>query len=142
MERKKNSLKQLFSIMAAGVFLLALVQTINAKEANADGNYGPTYPIIMTKPVKAVVFRHKIHTQDAGLSCDSCHPDIFQMAAGADEQNKDFTMKSIYKGKYCGACHDGSMAFAANTRCTACHVGVQGYNRLTAGKAKNSGGEQ
>lgn len=132
MKGKRTSLKKLVSLAAAGVFLLALVQAVGAKEANDEGTYGPSYPIIWTKPVKAVVFSHKIHTHDAGLQCDSCHNSIFEMAAGTAEKNKDFNMKSIYAGKYCGACHDGTMAFAANTRCTICHVGVKGYNRLSS----------
>ncbi|WP_456432053.1 c(7)-type cytochrome triheme domain-containing protein [Thermosulfuriphilus sp.] len=43
-------------------------------------------------------------------------------------------MKSLYEGKYCGACHNGEMAFAANTKCTTCHIGVRGYNRLMGPK--------
>ena len=39
-------------------------------------------------------------------------------------------MASLYEGNYCGACHDGDTAFASNTRCTACHIGVNGYERL------------
>ena len=38
-------------------------------------------------------------------------------------------MQGLYDGKYCGACHDGSMAFASDTKCTLCHIGVKGYNR-------------
>lgn len=136
MKCKRNSVKKLVSLAAAGVFLLALVQTVGAKEAYDEGTYGPSYPIIWTKPVKAVVFRHKIHTYDAGLKCESCHSGLFEMAAGTAEKNKDFDMKSIYAGKYCGACHDGTMAFAANTRCTVCHVGVKGYNRLSSSETK------
>lgn len=142
MKRKKGGLKKLVSMAAAGVFLLALVQTIGAKEeAYNEDTYGPGYPIIWTKPVKAVVFRHKVHTYGAGLDCDSCHSGIFEMAAGTAEENKDFTMQSLYDGKYCGACHDGTMAFAANTRCTSCHVGVQGYNRLTGSTKADGHGE-
>ncbi|WP_456434421.1 cytochrome c3 family protein, partial [Thermosulfuriphilus sp.] len=85
--------------------------------------------IIFTKPVKAVVFDHQKH-MDQGLSCDDCHEGLFEMAAGTAEEAGDFTMKSLYEGKYCGACHNGEMAFAANTKCTTCHIGVRGYNRL------------
>lgn len=91
---------------------------------------GPKAPIVWTKPVKAVVFEHKVHTIGAGLSCDSCHDSIFEMAAGTAEGNDDFTMASLYKGKYCGSCHDGSTAFASNTRCTACHIGTRGHARM------------
>jgi c(7)-type cytochrome triheme protein len=67
---------------------------------------------------------------DAGLDCDSCHDELFEMEAGAAEQNEDFTMATLYEGGYCGACHDGSTAFASDTRCTTCHIGVRGHARL------------
>ncbi|HFC98199.1 MAG TPA: hypothetical protein ENJ40_07070, partial [Thermosulfurimonas dismutans] len=50
--------------------------------------------------------------------------------AGSTQQNEDFNMESLYKGKYCGVCHNGEMAFASNTRCASCHIGVMGYERL------------
>jgi len=103
-----------------------------AEEAYDEDTYGPEAPIVWSKPVKGVVFHHKTHTMGAGLDCESCHDgEKFEMAAGAAEQNEDFTMDSLYKGKYCGSCHDGKTAFASNTRCTTCHVGVKGFNRLT-----------
>ncbi len=101
----------------------------------------PQEPIIFTKPVKAVIFDHKIHIEN-GLDCDSCHDEPFEMAAGTAEENKDFNMKSLYEGKYCGQCHDGETAFASNTRCTLCHIGVKGYNRLTGVKPKGHGGHE
>ncbi|PLX89835.1 MAG: hypothetical protein C0618_00295, partial [Desulfuromonas sp.] len=55
----------------------------------------------------------------------------FKMEALAAQRNKDFTMQSLYDGEYCGMCHDGDTAFASDTRCATCHLGVKGYNRLT-----------
>ncbi len=85
--------------------------------------------IIYTKPLMAVMFSHENHAGEAGLDCDSCHDEIFPMEALAAEENEDFTMKSLYEGKYCGTCHDGDMAFASDTQCARCHIGVKGYNR-------------
>jgi c(7)-type cytochrome triheme protein len=87
-------------------------------------------PMVWTKPVKAVVFHHKVHTEEYGLECDSCHNEAFAMKAGAAESSSDFTMKALYDGKYCGKCHDGETAFASNTLCNTCHIGVKGYNRM------------
>lgn len=110
------------------------------EEAYDEDTYGPEAPIIFVKPVKAVDFSHKVHTMGAGLECDSCHDELFQMEAGNAEQNDDFTMESLYAGKYCGACHDGDMAFASNKRCTFCHIGVKGFDRLHSdGKPAASG---
>jgi len=91
----------------------------------------PADPIVWTKPVKSVVFYHKPHTEDFGLDCDSCHDSLFAMQKGAAEKADNFTMKSLYEGKYCGKCHDGATAFASDTRCNTCHIGVKGYNRMT-----------
>ena len=91
----------------------------------------PKDPIVWTKPVEAVVFYHKTHTEDLGLTCDACHDNTFAMQKGAAEKAGNFTMQALYDGKYCGKCHDGSTAFASNTRCNTCHIGVKGYNRMT-----------
>ncbi|MCI5145093.1 MAG: hypothetical protein D3923_06065 [Candidatus Electrothrix sp. AR3] len=96
--------------------------------------------IIFEKPVKAVVFAHSRHTDEFGLSCADCHESLFKMKAGSSEQQPDFTMKAIYEGKYCGACHDGATAFAADTRCTKCHIGVMGYDRRLNKKKTNGHG--
>lgn len=91
----------------------------------------PADPIVWSKPVKAVVFFHKTHTADSGLECEACHDDTFAMQKGAAETADNFTMQSLYDGKYCGKCHDGKTAFASDTRCNSCHIGVRGYNRIT-----------
>ncbi len=90
----------------------------------------PADPVVWTKPVKAVVFYHKAHTEDFGTECISCHDEIFPMKVGVAENSSNFTMKSLYEGKYCGACHDGETAFASNTRCNTCHIGKKGYDRM------------
>ncbi len=138
-------MKKILLLMVLGVFLLSGVLLAaggddKSKKANDDydeDTYGPKDPIVWSTPVKSVEFNHKIHTMDAGLECDSCHDDLFQMEAGTAAQNDDFTMATLYEGGYCGACHDGSTAFASNTRCTSCHIGVRGNARLL-GKNSNT----
>ncbi len=125
----------LAAVMLAGAGLHAAEKKA-AEEPYDEDTYGPQAPIIWVKPVKSVVFAHQEHTMGAGLSCDSCHDDIFAMEAGAAEAAEDFTMQAMYDGKYCGSCHDGSTAFAANTRCTTCHIGVRGHARLLGPPAK------
>jgi c(7)-type cytochrome triheme protein len=101
------------------------------QEPYDEDTYGPEAPIIWTKPVRGVVFNHKTHTMDAEMDCESCHDDLFAMEAGLAQENDDFNMESLYAGNYCGACHDGDTAFASDTRCTTCHIGVRGVARLT-----------
>lgn len=133
MNRSKNSL-----IKYGFMLVLAVVVLVLGSQAFGDDEEdGGT--IIFTKPVMAVVFEHKTHVGDNGLECDSCHDGVFEMETGAAERNNDFTMESLYAGKYCGTCHDGDMAFASNTRCTVCHIGVKGYNKAM-GKETSGGG--
>ncbi len=127
----KTLLGTLIALTIAGLFVVTS-QAVGSDEEEDGGT------IIFTRPVKAVIFEHSIH-MDMGLECDSCHDDLFEMAAGTAEENDDFNMKALYAGKYCGACHDGETAFASNTRCTACHIGVKGYDKLT-GKSSKKGG--
>ncbi len=131
-------MKKILILMALGTFLLSAAllsassDTQVAEEYDED-TYGPEAPIVWTKPVKSVVFEHKVHTMGAELDCDSCHDDLFEMEAGIAEENDDFTMQTLYDGGYCGACHDGDTAFASDTRCTTCHIGVRGHARLLGG---------
>lgn len=57
--------------------------------------------------IRPVVFRHWLHR--ARYSCRICHVDIgFAMTAGGTEITEDDNRN----GMYCGACHDGTTAFA------------------------------
>ena len=128
-------MKKILLLMVLGVFLLstALLSAsgdVQVEEDYDEDTYGPKDPIVWVKPVRSVVFDHKIHTMGAELDCDSCHDDLFEMEAGVAEENEDFTMATLYEGGYCGSCHDGETAFASDTRCTTCHIGVRGHARL------------
>lgn len=129
MKRRDTSAVKLFTVLLLAIFV-AVAGQVNGEEEYDEEAFGPAAPIVWTKPVKAVVFTHKVHTQKAGLECDSCHDEVFEMAAGSAEENVDFTMESLYNGKYCGTCHDGETAFASNTRCSSCHIGVRGFNKM------------
>lgn len=94
--------------------------------------------IVYSKPVKSVTFSHKVHVEDKGLICDMCHARTFEMKALNAQEYADFKMQALYDGKYCGACHNGTMAFASNTRCATCHTGVKGYSTQPGEKAAAS----
>jgi c(7)-type cytochrome triheme protein len=134
--KKMLFLMVLVALLVSGALLLASEEVLVVEEYDED-TYGPLAPVVWEKPVKGVVFYHKTHTMDAGLDCDSCHDDIFVMEAGAAEENEDFNMATLYEGGYCGSCHDGSTAFASDTRCTTCHIGVRGVARLL-GEGENT----
>ncbi|OGQ95870.1 MAG: hypothetical protein A2521_01835 [Deltaproteobacteria bacterium RIFOXYD12_FULL_57_12] len=104
----------------------------------AGGERKQDKAIVFSKPIRAVLFEHKAHL-GRGLNCDSCHSGLFEMKAGSAESHEDFVMTSLYEGNYCGACHNGQAAFAAKTRCTACHIGVRGYKQLESMRLGLSG---
>lgn len=120
------------------LFLTAVAALTLAAGAAAAADY-PEAPIIYDKPVKGVIFPHKIHVEK-GMACDMCHNRLFEQQAKKAQENKDFVMESLYQGKYCGACHNGSLAFASNTRCATCHIGVKGANRLAGGDKQEKKG--
>lgn len=62
-------------------------------------------------------FPHSSHL-DMGFGCDSCHPDLFK----PQHEGQSMTMDAMYGGEYCGACHDGDMAFSVEEDCEACHA--------------------
>ncbi len=122
--------------MKKGLLTIVIITLMNVLFARLDITAQTDYPrevvgdIIYTKPLKSVIFSHKTHVTEKGLSCDMCHPEIFYPAALKAQERPDFNMESLYKGKYCGACHNGKMAFASNTQCARCHIGVKGFNTL------------
>lgn len=132
--------------LALTIFCILLLTSVNILASEADNTeeydedlYGPEEPIIWQTPVKGAVFFHKIHTMENELDCDSCHDDVFEMESGAAEEQEDFTMAAMHDGKYCGVCHDGDTAFASDKRCTLCHIGVRGVDRLSADEKAEEG---
>ncbi|MGB9711656.1 MAG: cytochrome c3 family protein [Dissulfurimicrobium sp.] len=122
-------MKKMIVVVICSIFIcLSVCLSYKIVLAGDDDEGGG--PILFTKPVKAVLFDHKTHL-GFGYSCEDCHDKLFEEAKGTAEEKGDFTMKSLYAGKYCGACHNGETAFASNTKCAVCHIGVKGMNRLT-----------
>jgi c(7)-type cytochrome triheme protein len=119
---RKKIVVVIFAVVSA-LILIAANEGLQAKE-----NIFQSGDVVYTKPVKGVIFSHKLHVDDRGLSCDMCHSGLFEPSALKAQGKPDFVMESLYRGKYCGACHNGTMAFASNTQCARCHIGVKGYN--------------
>jgi c(7)-type cytochrome triheme protein len=68
-----------------------------------------------------VIFPHTPH--NVWLKCNVCHPKIFKMQAGATP----ITMTGIWRGKFCGRCHD-KVAFPTRN-CFKCHSASKVYKR-------------
>ena len=70
--------------------------------------------------MRPVVFPHWFHR--VRFRCNVCHTDLgFQFKAGGN----DINMLKIIDGQYCGACHDGNIAWSVEN-CTLCHSAKPG----------------
>jgi c(7)-type cytochrome triheme protein len=67
-----------------------------------------------TKEMPFVRFPHRSHTE--WLACSNCHPDLFPTKAGSST----IQMSNIFRGEYCGKCHD-RVAFVTFFSCCRCH---------------------
>ncbi|MEN8205569.1 MAG: c(7)-type cytochrome triheme domain-containing protein [Pseudomonadota bacterium] len=74
-----------------------------------------------------VVFPHWFHR--IRFRCKVCHADLgFQFKAGGN----DINMLKIIEGEYCGACHDGDLAWSVEN-CDLCHSGKPGTSTQVHG---------
>jgi c(7)-type cytochrome triheme protein len=68
-----------------------------------------------TAGMRPVVFPHWFHR--VRFRCKVCHADLgFQFKAGGNQIN----MLKIIDGQFCGACHNGELAWSAEN-CNLCH---------------------
>ena len=70
--------------------------------------------------MRPVVFPHWFHR--VRFRCKVCHADLgFEFKAGGN----DINMLKIFDGEYCGACHNGEIAWGVEN-CILCHSGIPG----------------
>ena len=113
------------------VLLLSVALYAGQVLAEDDEDLGHGGDIVYTKPLKAVIFSHKAHTEDIGLQCEWCHDETFEMEAlSMQEDMEKFNMESLCNEDYCGTCHNGDISFSTTTQCARCHIGVKGYNEM------------
>ncbi|HEY6863938.1 MAG TPA: c(7)-type cytochrome triheme domain-containing protein [Burkholderiales bacterium] len=103
--------------IAAAASLAALVEI-----GPAQAEYGD---VVLNKRsdregMRPVVFPHWFHR--IRFRCKVCHAALgFKRRAGAN----DVQMADINDGRFCGMCHNGQIAWAAD-RCDLCHSGRPG----------------
>jgi c(7)-type cytochrome triheme protein len=103
-------------LMSAGLGLLA------AASEPARAEYGDVVINNYSDAagMRPVVFPHWFHR--VRFRCKVCHADLgFQFKAGGN----DINMLKIIDGQYCGACHNGEIAWAVEN-CNLCHSGNPG----------------
>lgn len=113
---------------------ILLILLITASEAMANFNLPPLPVreeygnILINRTSEAndqqpVNFSHWLHRTK--FTCRVCHGELdFIMKANATE----ITERENRKGKFCGACHNGKIAFRHNGNCDKCHNGEIGYS--------------
>jgi c(7)-type cytochrome triheme protein len=121
------------ALMLALAMLLALAGLLGPIEVRAE--YGDV--VINQRSdaegVRPVVFPHWFHR--IRFRCKVCHQELgFQMRAGANQVR----MNDIVDGKFCGACHNGQVAWGPD-RCDLCHSGLKGLSSGIQGGAQTSG---
>ncbi len=114
----KSSLKLKFSALALFVGLFFSFNLFTASPAHAE--YGDVVINNFSEEagMRPVVFPHWFHR--ARFRCKVCHADLgFKFEAGGNE----IDMLKIIDGEYCGACHNGEIAWAVEN-CNLCHSGT------------------
>jgi c(7)-type cytochrome triheme protein len=82
--------------------------------------------------MRPVVFPHWFHR--IRFRCKVCHADLgFKLKAGGNE----ITMAQIIEGQYCGACHNGEIAWSIEN-CDVCHSGQPGTPTQVHGNTAKS----
>ncbi len=117
MSRVTKHSKWRYVLLGAMTWLaaFALPQTVHAEYADVViNNYADAAGI------RPVVFPHWFHR--IRFRCKVCHADLgFQFKAGGNK----ITMAKIIDGKFCGACHNGEIAWSVEN-CAMCHSGIPG----------------
>ena len=108
--------KTLYSILLAGLLAIAALPLTTSAE------YGDVVINNFSEQagMRPGVFPHWLHR--IRFRCKVCHADLgFKMQAGGNHIN----MLKIIDGEYCGACHNGEVAWAVEA-CDLCHSGMPG----------------
>jgi c(7)-type cytochrome triheme protein len=104
-------------VFAAAALLTALVASTPARAEYGDiviNNYSDD------AGMRPAIFPHWFHR--IRFRCKVCHADLgFQFKAGGN----DITMLKIIDGEFCGACHNGDIAWSVEN-CNLCHSGKPG----------------
>ncbi|MCB1792680.1 MAG: hypothetical protein KDJ27_10280 [Gammaproteobacteria bacterium] len=83
--------------------------------------------------MRPVVFPHWFHR--IRFRCKVCHHELgFEMRAGAN----DVRMDDIIRGRYCGMCHNGEVAWSVEN-CDLCHSGKAGLKSRIVGGHQTGG---
>lgn len=104
-----------FQLLVVALLLLVLNTLAQAEYADVVLNRNSE-----KEGVRPVIYPHWFHR--IRFQCRVCHSEMgFEMRAGAN----NVTMEEIIDGKFCGACHNGEIAWSVDN-CDLCHSGKAG----------------
>ncbi|MBC8133282.1 MAG: hypothetical protein H7X95_09910 [Deltaproteobacteria bacterium] len=91
------------------------VMRIPRRQSSPAGPTSSPVPSPSTsRSLPQALFSHRTH---GNFQCFACHPGTFPQEPLA------FTHEDMNRGRFCGRCHDGGIAFAVTgTACGGCHV--------------------
>ncbi len=115
-------MKYRVSTFAAAVLFGALLIATNMLPNSAEAEYGDVVLNEYSEDagMRPVVFPHWFHR--IRFRCKVCHGDLgFAFKAGGN----NIDMLKIIDGQYCGACHNGDVAWSIEN-CELCHSGMPG----------------
>ena len=106
--------------MWLAALLLGTLLALTAVPASAEYGDVVLNRVAEKEGMRPVVFPHWFHR--VRYSCKACHSDLgIKLKAGGNA----ITMLKIIDGLYCGACHDGNVAWSVE-QCDLCHTGKPG----------------
>ena len=123
---------KLMACARALALLLLVFGTLAFDETNPRAEYGDVVINNYSDAagMRPVVFPHWFHR--VRFRCKVCHADLgFQFKAGGNQIN----MVKIIDGQFCGACHNGDLAWSVEN-CNLCHSGEARARRRRCTRAR------
>jgi c(7)-type cytochrome triheme protein len=112
---RRASARQLLLPMLLGAIIAAVQVPASAEYADVVLNRRSEI-----EGMRPVIFSHWFHR--IRFRCKVCHAELaFNMRVGSN----NITMADIADGKFCGACHNGDIAWSPEN-CDLCHTGKKG----------------
>lgn len=117
-----------FQLLVVALLLLVLNTPAQAEYADVVLNRNSE-----KEGVRPVIYPHWFHR--IRFQCRVCHSEMgFEMRVGAN----NVTMEEIIDGKFCGACHNGEIAWSVEN-CDLCHSGKAGIQTSITGHHQTMG---
>lgn len=115
--------------LLAALVIVLLLPLLAPNEARAEYGDVVINNYAEAAGMRPAVFPHWFHR--IRFRCKVCHADLgFKMKAGGNEIN----MAKIIEGQYCGACHNGEVAWSIEN-CDICHSGQPGSQTQVHGNS-------